>query len=162
MMFLLWQFAYYDVSLTTTMTTLLLTYPSLTKPNQPPNLTLRGYLNGRRHCRRQNDSSQNGSRQNNVFPLSIYIKWANRCLSVGMWRANGNPNHCMDLDKILHPHCPREVLVQFWPRLPSPMGWGCWPETLKAEGHIFENRLQNKRCSAGCKLTQTVPVTSAC
>jgi len=34
---------------------------------------------------------------------------------------------------------------------PSPLAWG--PKTLKAEGHIFENCLQNKRCSAGCKLT---------
>jgi len=23
---------------------------------------------------------------------------------VGMWKANGNPNPCMDLDKILHAH----------------------------------------------------------
>jgi len=26
------------------------------------------------------------------------------CLSVGMWRANGNPNPCTDLDEILHAH----------------------------------------------------------
>jgi len=26
------------------------------------------------------------------------------CLSVGMWRANGNPNPCTDLDEILHTH----------------------------------------------------------
>jgi len=31
-----------------TMTTLLLTYPNLTKPNLPPNLTLRAYLTRRR------------------------------------------------------------------------------------------------------------------
>jgi len=24
--------------------------------------------------------------------------------SVGMWRANGNPNPCTDLDEISHPH----------------------------------------------------------
>jgi len=24
--------------------------------------------------------------------------------SVGMWRANGNPNPCIDLDEILHAH----------------------------------------------------------
>jgi len=24
------------------------------------------------------------------------------CLSVGMWRANGNPNPCTDRDEILH------------------------------------------------------------
>jgi len=35
------------------------------------------------------------------------------------------------------------------------------PETLKAEEHIFDNFLQNKRCSAGCKLTWAVPGTSA-
>jgi len=36
-------------------------------------------------------------------------------LSVGMWRANGNPNPCTDLDEILHTHiptCPGKVLVQ--------------------------------------------------
>jgi len=26
------------------------------------------------------------------------------CLSVGMWRANGKPNPCTDLDEILHTH----------------------------------------------------------
>jgi len=26
------------------------------------------------------------------------------CLSVGMWRANGNPNPGTDLDEILHAH----------------------------------------------------------
>jgi len=26
------------------------------------------------------------------------------CLSVGMWRANGNPNPCTDLDEIFHAH----------------------------------------------------------
>jgi len=35
------------------------------------------------------------------------------------------------------------------------------PETLKAEGTIFGNCLQNKRCSVGCKLTQAAPGTSA-
>jgi len=34
------------------------------------------------------------------------------------------------------------------PSLPGPGG-----KTLQAEGHIFENCLQNKRCSAVCKLT---------
>jgi len=39
----------------------------------------------------------------------LYIKkWAYRCLfvflSVGMWRANGNPSSCTDLDEILHAH----------------------------------------------------------
>jgi len=40
---------------------------------------------------------------------------------------------------------------------PGPGG----PETLKAEGHIFENRLKNKRYSAGCKLTRAMPDFSA-
>jgi len=37
------------------------------------------------------------------------------CPTVGMWRANGNPNPCTNLDEILHTHpaCPRKVLVQF-------------------------------------------------
>jgi len=32
------------------------------------------------------------------------------CMSVGMWRVNGNPNPCTDLDKILqaHPHLPKD------------------------------------------------------
>jgi len=53
------------------------------------------------------------------------------CLSIGMWRANGNPNPCTNLDEILHtpyPTCPRAC-----PPLP---GHG-EPETLQAEGHIF-------------------------
>jgi len=43
---------------------------------------------------------------------------------------------------------------------PPPSGPG-GPATLKAEEHIFENCLQNKRCSAGCKLTRAVLGTSA-
>jgi len=36
------------------------------------------------------------------------------CLSVGMWRANGNPNPSTYLDEIFHhiPTCPRKVLVK--------------------------------------------------
>jgi len=41
-----------------------------------------------------------------------------------------------------------------FPPLSGPGG----PETLKAEEHIFENCLQNKR---GCKLTRAEPGTSA-
>jgi len=26
------------------------------------------------------------------------------CLSAGMWRANGNPNPCINIDEILHTH----------------------------------------------------------
>jgi len=51
------------------------------------------------------------------------------------------------------PTCSRMVLVQFWTRPPHPPG-PRGPETLEAEWHIIENCLQNKRCSAGCKLTR--------
>jgi len=92
MMFCLQRFAYYDV---------LLTKPNLTKPNQIPNLALnlalQVYLNGhrcrrrrrrrqRRHRRRslngsrKNDSSQNGSRWNDVFP---YLRHKCRLTVVG-------------------------------------------------------------------------------
>jgi len=69
------------------------------------------------------------------------------------WRANGNPNPCTDPDEILHayPHLSKEGFVR--PPLPSPSGPG-GPETQKSLEHIFENCLQNKRCSAGCKLTR--------
>jgi len=40
----------------------------------------------------------------------------------------------------------------------SPWAWGS--KTLKAEQHIFEKCLQNKRCSAGCILTRAVLGTS--
>jgi len=36
---------------------------------------------------------------------------------------------------------------------PTPPGPG-GPKIIKAEGDIFENCLQNKRCSAGYKLTR--------
>jgi len=42
------------------------------------------------------------------------------------------------------------------PSLPGP-----GRKTLKAEGDIFENYLQDKRCSAVCKLTHAAPGTSA-
>jgi len=61
------------------------------------------------------------------------------CLSVGMWRANGNPNPCTDLDEIFHAH-PHLSKEGFGPCLifaPSPPGPGGL-ETLKAEGHIFK------------------------
>jgi len=49
---------------------------------------------------------------------------------------------------------------RFWCRFDpcplAPLGQG-GAKTLKAEGHIFGNYLQNKRCSAGCKLTGAVP-----
>jgi len=69
------------------------------------------------------------------------------CLSVGVWRANGNPNPCTDVDEILYAH-PPPVLEKFWCRFaPFPLGPGPGgPKTLKAEGHIFENCLLNIRC----------------
>jgi len=42
-----------------------------------------------------------------IYQSSIYLYKNGRtdaCLSVGMWRANGNPNPCTDLDEILHTH----------------------------------------------------------
>jgi len=87
------------------------------------------------------------------------------CLSVGMWRANGNQNPCPNLDEILnaHPHLFKEGFGASLTIAPSFIwGWGRGGgETPKAEGHTFENHLQNKRCSAGCKLTRAVPGTSA-
>jgi len=82
------------------------------------------------------------------------------CPSVGKWRANGNPNPCINHDEILHayPHVSKEGFSAGL--TPSPPGTG-GPKILKAEGHIFENCLQNKRCPAGCKLTRTALGTSA-
>jgi len=71
-----------------------------------------------------------------------------------MWRYNGNPNPCTDLDEIphTHPHLSKEG---FGPGLtPSPWAWG----GLK---YIFENSLKNKIRSAGCILTRAMPGTSA-
>jgi len=69
-----------------------------------------------------------------------------------MWRANGNPNPCTNLDEILHthPHLCKEGFGPGFTPAPSPPG----PrglETLKAEGHIFKmlSRLQNNPGSAG-------------
>jgi len=65
-----------------------------------------------------------------------------------MWRANGNPNPCTNLDEILHAH---SYLSKggFAAGLSPPPGG---PETLKPEG---------QRCSAGCILTRAAPGTSA-
>jgi len=62
--------------------------------------------------------------------LSIFYIYKNRrtdvCLyifmSVGLWRANGNPIPCTDFDKIHVPTCPSMVLEQFWSRPPHPLG----------------------------------------
>jgi len=70
-----------------------------------------------------------------------------------MWRANGNPNPCTDLDEILHAHSylSKEGFDAGLTFIPShPLAWG--PEPLKPEG---------QRCSAGCILTRAAPGTSA-
>jgi len=73
------------------------------------------------------------------------------CLPVGMSRANGNPNPCTDHDEILQAYSglSKESFGLGLAPAPSPAGL-----ILKAEGRIFENCLQNKRCPAGCKLTR--------
>jgi len=72
------------------------------------------------------------------------------CLSVGMWRVNGNPNPFTDLDEIFHVngHLSKEGLGAGL--TPSPWAWG-GPKTLKAEGHIFKmlSRLQINPGSTG-------------
>jgi len=81
------------------------------------------------------------------------------CLSVGMWRANGNPNPGTDLDEILHAH-PHLSEEGFGARLnptalpPGPRR----PKTLKLKETLLLTLL---RCSAGCKLTRAAPGTSA-
>jgi len=66
-----------------------------------------------------------------------------------VWRANGNPNPSTDLNKILHapPHSSKEGFDTFLNPDPHPPGHRRL-ETLEAEGHVIENCLQNKRCSA--------------
>jgi len=74
-------------------------------------------------------------------------------LSVGLWRANGNPNPWTDLDEIFHAHpqLSKEgsgAGLTFTPSPPGPGG----PKTLK---------VTFLRCSAGCKLTRAALGTSA-
>jgi len=65
-------------------------------------------------------------------------------LSVGMWRAFGNPNPCKDLEILHeHPHLSKEDFGAVLTPAPSLLRGS---ESLKAEGHVFENCLQNKRC----------------
>jgi len=63
---------------------------------------------------------------------------------------------------------PALILMKF-PK-PSKEGFGAGltptsstpgPKTLKAKGHILENCLRNKSCSAGCKVTRAATSTSA-
>jgi len=77
-----------------------------------------------------------------------------------MWKANGNLNPCTKGDEILHVYLRQGNFGACLTPGPSPPGFG-GPKPLKAEGHIFENSLQNKRCSAGCKLTWAAPGISA-
>jgi len=77
------------------------------------------------------------------------------CLSVGWWRAKGNPKPCTDLDEIFHahPHVSKEGFGAGLTPAPAPPGPG-EPETLTAEGHFFTkqkmfSRLQIIPGSAG-------------
>jgi len=47
------------------------------------------------------------------------------CPSVGMWRANRNPNPLMKFCTII-PTCPRKVLMQGWPPPSHPWAWVAW------------------------------------
>jgi len=59
-----------------------------------------------------------------------------------------------------YPHLSKEGFGEvLTPPPSSPWAWG--PDTLKAEGNIFENCFQSKKCSAGSKLTWAAPGTLA-
>jgi len=77
------------------------------------------------------------------------------CLSVGMWRANGNPNPYTVLDEIFnaHLHLSKKGFGAGLTPDPSPPGPGGL-ETIKVKNTFL-------RCSAGCKLTRAAPGTSA-
>jgi len=68
-----------------------------------------------------------------------------------MWRANGNPTPCTDLDEILDTHSflSKEGFNACLTRPPPPIPGPGGPETLK------------QRCSADCILTQAALGTSA-
>jgi len=107
----------------------------------------------------RNDLEQNHFQ----FYLYIYINGrTDVCLSVCLLVCGG-PFEAQTPARILIKFCMRvltcrrKVWVNFWPQPPPPPGPGGL-ETQKAEGHIF---LQNKRCSAGCKLTPAALGTSA-
>jgi len=82
-----------------------------------------------------------------IWTSSIFCIYKNGradvCLSVGMWRANGNPNPCTNLDYILHthPHMPKEGFGAGLTPLPYEPGG---PEILKADKHNFENVYKTK------------------
>jgi len=75
-------------------------------------------------------------------------------LSVGMWRANGKPKPCTDLDEIfhLHPYLSKEGFGAGLSPTPYPLPLGLGGlKQLKAEGHIFKmlGRLQINPGSTG-------------
>jgi len=82
-------------------------------------------------------------------------------LSVGMLRSNQNPNPWIDRDEILYAFSQQSKKGFGAGLTPAPSLPGAGVKTLTAEWHIFENGLQNKRCSADCKLTRAAPGTSA-
>jgi len=51
-----------------------------------------------------------------------------------------------DLDLSIHPHLSKDFGEVLTPAS-IPMGLGAW----NPEGNFFENSLQDKRCSSGCK-----------
>jgi len=76
------------------------------------------------------------------------------CPYVSIWRANGNPNPCTDLDQIFThiPTFPREVSVQVYPA-PHPLGLrGLKPYKMKGPYFTKQkmfSRLQINPGSAG-------------
>jgi len=79
------------------------------------------------------------------------------CLSVGMWRANGNPNPCTVLNEILHthPHLSKEGFGAGLTPGPSPIwAWGIWnPKSWsthfwKLQKQKVFSRSQVNACSA--------------
>jgi len=63
-------------------------------------------------------------------------------LSLGMWRANGNPNSCADLYKQTHSPVQGDFGAVLTPDPSSSGPWG--PEPLRYKAHIFENCYKTK------------------
>jgi len=69
------------------------------------------------------------SKQQNIqkWVYRCLFVWPSVCLSVGMFRADGNPNPCTDLAKILHayPYLSKEGFGAGLTPAPSPIwAWG--------------------------------------
>jgi len=79
------------------------------------------------------------------------------CMSVGMWKANWNPNPCMDLDKTLHSHLhlSKEGFGTVLTLAPSPPRG---LKLLKLKGTFSKTAYKTKN---GCKLTRAALGTSA-